>query len=527
MLLAASTQRTLGLVILAIVFLGGIAYIFFNIRSAKAEVGSEIELAANRSPALLDEDLEGRRLDLALMANLVMLTIIAVALPFYWLGEPGREEGLNVDTARIFTNRGESIYTEGAQCVNCHGAGGVGGSVTTSLTDDDGGFIAQVVWRAPALNTVMSRFSDDEILHTLNFGRNGVMPAWGAGGGGPLTDQQLEEVMFYLRSIALDGDTMAEQVESGLVTQAEDYVINGTDDAGDYVFTGAHVDAIRDADTDQLEATLAVEGPDVDCDDYLGVPAEDANEATIADRSEFEAGADAEALEELALCDTLGTAAAAVSAAFLAGGDQVSADAAEWLAEAQATADTATMMALDENPSLGGEGQEEALRWAALTMLSDEESTVPNVENYRIYGSFLFNNPAAAGTYSCARCHTYGFSFGAAERFTVRANGTTKSVLPDGYVDGGGFFGKRLTGESTRDQFFTVRTHAQFIENGQAIGQPFGRGGSGGNGQMPGWAARSESAAVGPGIANDAEAPYDAQLNSDQIDAIVAFERNL
>ena len=145
MLLAASTQRTIGVAILALVFLGGVVYIFFNIRSAKAEVGSEIELAANRSPALLDEDLEGRRLDLALLGNLVMLTIIAIALPFYWLGEPGREDGRNADTARIFTNRGESIYTEGAQCVNCHGAGGAGGSVTTSLTDDDGAFVSPLI----------------------------------------------------------------------------------------------------------------------------------------------------------------------------------------------------------------------------------------------------------------------------------------------------------------------------------------------------------------------------------------------
>ena len=154
MLLAASTQRTIGLAILAIVFIGGLVYLFFNIRAAKAEVGSEIELAANRSPELRDEDLEGRRLDLALAANLAMLTIIAIALPFYWLGEPGREEGRNVDTDRIFTNRGEGIYLEDAECVACHGAAGAGGSTTTAITSDDGGFVAQVVWKAPALSLI-------------------------------------------------------------------------------------------------------------------------------------------------------------------------------------------------------------------------------------------------------------------------------------------------------------------------------------------------------------------------------------
>ena len=81
MLLAASTQRTIGLVILAIVFLGGIVYIYFNIRSARDEVGSEIELASNRKPYLSDEDLEGKKLDLALGSSLVLLTIVAITLP--------------------------------------------------------------------------------------------------------------------------------------------------------------------------------------------------------------------------------------------------------------------------------------------------------------------------------------------------------------------------------------------------------------------------------------------------------------
>ncbi len=42
MLLAASTQRTIGFVILAIVVVGGLAYLYFNIRAARPEVGSEI-----------------------------------------------------------------------------------------------------------------------------------------------------------------------------------------------------------------------------------------------------------------------------------------------------------------------------------------------------------------------------------------------------------------------------------------------------------------------------------------------------
>lgn len=506
MLLAASTQRSIGYVILAIVFVGGLVYIFFNIRSAKAEVGSEIELAANRSPALLDEDLEGRRLDLALLANLVMLTIIAIALPFYWLGEPGREDGRNVDTARIFTNRGEDIYVNGAQCVSCHGAAGAGGSVTTSITDDDGGFVAQVVWKAPALNTLLSRHTEDEVLHTLNFGRNGVMPAWGAGGGGPLTDQQLEEVIFYLRSIQIDEDTIRAEVDGGVLQRVREWIV---DDAE--AWPAAYLEDIREAEAAQLAATLAVEGPDIQCDEIDALPA-----------------------DEQTLCGTLSTANDALTAATLAGSEQLEADATEWLIEAKGVADVAREMALVDDPSLADEanvnpttGENLPLRWAALDLLTAEDSDVPNVEEYIRYGEFLFTNPASQGTYSCARCHTFGFSYDAADRFTLRANGTTESILPDGYVQGDGFFGPPLSADSTRNQFETARTHAEFIEVGQTIGQTYGRGGSGGNGQMPGWGPLTESDAVGPGIASDAEFDYPALLTSDQIDAIVAFERNL
>lgn len=490
MLIAASTQRTIGFVILAIVFIGGLVYLFFNIRSAKPEVGSELELAANRSPELRDEDLEGRRLDVALLANLAMLSVIAIALPFYWLGEPGREDGRNTDTARIFTNRGEEIYVEGAQCVNCHGAAGAGGAVTTSVTDDDGNFIAQVVWKAPALNTVLSRFTEDEVLHTLNFGRNGVMPAWGAGGGGPLTDQQLEEVIFYLRSIQIDEEAIRAEVESGILQRVEEMIIAEFDDA--------YAVAIREAQEAQEDATIATEAEDLDCTTEGDDP----------------------------LCEALAEADDALSEATEAGAEQLEADAVAWIADAQAVAETAREIVIAEDPALGEEGQEEPLRWQTLELLSESGSDIPGIDDYLRYGEFVFTNPVAQATYSCARCHTYGFSFDAAERFTVRANGTTRSILPDGYDQGGGFFGPSLRGGTTLDQFNTARTHAQFIENGQAIGQPYGVAGSGGNGQMPAFGGTTEPAPVGPGM-GDAVFEYPAHLTPEQIDAVVAFERNL
>ncbi|MDG2025712.1 MAG: cytochrome c [Acidimicrobiales bacterium] len=535
MLLAASTQRTVGFAILALVFIGGVVYLLFNIRAAKAEVGSEIELAANRSVALKDEDLEGRRLDLALSANLIMLTIIAIALPFYWLGEPGRQEGRDVDTDRIFTNRGEGIYNEDAECVQCHGAAGAGGAVTTSITNDSGEFVAQVVWKAPALNTVLSRFSEDEILHTLNFGRNGVMPAWGGGGGGPLTDQQLDEIVYYLRSIQLDSDAIAEEVEGGVLVRVQEHLIEGVDEAGEFVHESDMLTAIREAQARKLAADLAEE-EDVylDCTDYPAAPGVD--DEPSDDRAAFEAEESDEELAVLAICDEQAAANSALLELMEASQEALDDQSAEWLADAKAVKATAEMLAIDADPSLADEISIDAasgeevnlpLRWAALELLAADDSDLANIDMYRLYGEFLFTNPAASGTYACARCHTFGWSYDAAERFTIRANGTTESILEEGYVQGDGFFGERLTGESTTNQFESARSHAQFIETGQTIGQTFGRAGGGGNGQMPGWAARTETDATGPTIGNDDEFNYSALLTADQIDAIVAFERTI
>ena len=92
-LLAASVYKSVGYVVAVIVFLAVIVYAFINVRRGRAEVGSELELAANRKPYYDDEVLEGRVLDRALTWGLIRRGIIALALPLYWLNEPGRQDG--------------------------------------------------------------------------------------------------------------------------------------------------------------------------------------------------------------------------------------------------------------------------------------------------------------------------------------------------------------------------------------------------------------------------------------------------
>ncbi|MCY4422747.1 MAG: cytochrome c [Acidimicrobiaceae bacterium] len=419
MVLAASTQRTIGFVILGIVFIGYVLYLILNSRSARDEVGSEIDLAPNRKPYLEDEELEGTKLDKSLLAGLAMLAIIGVGLPLYWLGEPGRHEGLISDTDRIFADRGGELYVTGSDCQQCHGAEGTGGSAPVTLTDAEGNFVATVAWSAPALNTVLSRYSEDEVRHVLNYGRNNVMPAWGAPGGGPLTEQQIEYLIRYMRRIQIPESELRDIVDTG----------------------------VREGIAEHLGVSVA--DPVVD----------------------------------------------------------------DWLAAVDDAVEEARSMALAADPSL--EGNPEAIRRAGLELLASGEA--PGSELYRTYGEIIFNNPAAGGTYNCARCHTYGWSFDATTDGDDSIDGHAGPILAQ-YNTGGGFFGPNLTGGSTLDQFETATQHADFISAGQSVGQTYGRGGAGGNGQMPGFGPRTDDSL---GVT------YPATLTQDQIDAIVAFERNL
>jgi mono/diheme cytochrome c family protein len=223
--LGASTVKAVGVVIAFIVGVAFVTYVIINVRAGRAEVASEIELAANRKPYYDDEALEGPRLTSALSWGLVLLAISAVGLPLYWLNEPGRQSGAIETFDRTFVNRGAKLFAVtddgGYNCAGCHGADGVGGQATPfTLTDADGAFVATVTWRAPALDTVLLRFDKEELRQILVYGRPGTpMPAWGAEGGGPLTTQQIDELIAYIESIQLTSDQAKEQVEKALRTE--------------------------------------------------------------------------------------------------------------------------------------------------------------------------------------------------------------------------------------------------------------------------------------------------------------------
>jgi Cytochrome C oxidase, cbb3-type, subunit III len=219
--LAASTVTTVGAVIAVIVGVGAVVYIYANIRSARPELGSEIELAPNRKPYLSDEELETTKLNRTLRWAFILLVIVAVGLPIYWLGEPSRQSGAVENMERTFASRGAERYEEGSQCQNCHGPDGTGGVAPYTVLDADRQFVASVQWRAPALNTVLLRFTQDEVRYIINYGRPfSPMVGWGAEvNKGPLDEQQVDNLIDYFETIQLTPEEAQRNAQIELATQ--------------------------------------------------------------------------------------------------------------------------------------------------------------------------------------------------------------------------------------------------------------------------------------------------------------------
>ena len=118
MLLAATTQQAVAIVVFLVVIAGWIAFLVATNRKAKPEIGAEIELAANRKPYLDDEQLEGPRLERVLLWGVLSLMVIGVGLPLYWITEPNRQDGAKkyfADRAAGVTFRNDIISGPGGR----------------------------------------------------------------------------------------------------------------------------------------------------------------------------------------------------------------------------------------------------------------------------------------------------------------------------------------------------------------------------------------------------------------------------
>ena len=227
-MLAASTERSIAIVLLAVVVVGWAIYVFVNIRQAKAEIGSEIELAPNRGNMPDDEELEGSRLEKVQAFGVLMLLIMALVLPIYWMLEGGRRSGAETSFSEAAVSRGAAVAAA-AECTDCHGADLGGARFAPVVLDighqfsDKESFIINTTWEAPSLDDVFTRFDTDaetldevsEVRQIIVYGR-GVMPAWGLEGGGPYNDQQIDDLVAWLWDARIGKEAEA-NAEEGVV----------------------------------------------------------------------------------------------------------------------------------------------------------------------------------------------------------------------------------------------------------------------------------------------------------------------
>jgi len=366
--LIALATTSIAWILLAVITIGWLVYLVLNLGAARREVGSEIELAPNRRPYYDDETLEGRRLELVQLLGVLLLIVIVVGLPLYWVLEPSRQAGA-VDArveefARWGANYFETTANGGFNCAGCHGGmNATGGEADYALTDPKTGEVTQVQRKAPALNSVYYRFSEEEVRFIIEYGRPfSPMQAWGTAGGGPMNDQQIDTLLTYLKTIQIEPVDCAEGEEP----IAETVTIGEVDPVPTICPSGHLPDEIQDEITAAAEESIA-------------------------------------------------------------------------------------------------EGE------------------------YDSYGEALFNLELASGAYSCARCHTQGWSY------------------DQPGVPGQGGLGWNLTGASENAHFPDAQNLADFISSGTSLGLVYGRQ-SQGTGRMPG---------------------FGQMLTEDQISAIVDYVRGL
>jgi mono/diheme cytochrome c family protein len=208
----ALATTSIAWVLLTIMVVGWLVYAALNAGSARRELGSEIELAANRKPYFDDEELEGRRLELVQFVSVILLVILVIGLPLYWVLEPSRMAGATKGQEDRFVSWGAGLFAptgsnpNAFNCAGCHGGmKATGGVAPFTITDGRTGEAQAVDWYAPALNTVFYRFDEEEVRFIIVYGRAfSPMSPWGLAGGGPLNAQQVDTLLAYIKSIQVE-----------------------------------------------------------------------------------------------------------------------------------------------------------------------------------------------------------------------------------------------------------------------------------------------------------------------------------
>jgi mono/diheme cytochrome c family protein len=182
-------------------------------------------------PGEIDAVLESDRLTKIQWWGFGLSVFFAIFLPSYWLMEPTRMTSAEEKFAEESIERGKLYYAlrtdpqtgkeniEGKECARCHGSNAEGGS--NDFLNPRTGQRSRV--QVPELKSVFARYEEPPegykdsrafIKETIERGRPGTdMPTWGVDHGGPLTDQEVEDIINWLESV--QGEVKIEAGASG------------------------------------------------------------------------------------------------------------------------------------------------------------------------------------------------------------------------------------------------------------------------------------------------------------------------
>jgi len=459
------------IILLNFIALGLLAgYLVWAVLSPRRR-GDDDKAPANLRPFLADEDLENRRLERVLGWALFFAAIVAISLPIYWLREPTRQaesagyfdEGKVARGAVLYARPGVPQYNPALslQCAGCHGDKGEGGVAPWTINGQ------RVQWKAPAINTVALRYTEDpecldeaarlaksppavcEISDVLTYGRPGSpMQAWGVAGGGPKNFQAISDIVAYLLTIQLTPEKARAQATAALeASQADEGVCPAYMVCPGITLTAAE-EALAASETELARQRAAVQ-------QALGTTGD--NEQLKAQCEQLRAGL----------------------------GNDPNKITREVRIQAEACGDFLVALA-DYAADLS------ARDWA-ITWKAERE----NVSE----GQRLFE-------YSCARCHTRGWSVFDPSAPPSAVDGVGILGLSGGGGGAGGGIGFNLRGDEGVSRFGPDsaggwQSQYDFVAAGSNPFQPYGNGGLG-SGKMPGFAK---------------------MLTEDQLGRIISYER--
>ena len=124
-----------------------------------------------------------RSLDRYLTAGVVFMVLLIAGFVGYRVREPTLRSDAKAQQQSSYTAIGKELFA--SSCASCHGTGATGGS-------------------APVLNAkeFLKATTDPQIESIVSGGVSGTeMPAWNLAFGGTLTDEQVQQITTYLRSL--------------------------------------------------------------------------------------------------------------------------------------------------------------------------------------------------------------------------------------------------------------------------------------------------------------------------------------